>query len=106
MTSSKIGLAVAALAVLLAAGSARAFTYDSRTNQNPDGSARFTDPESALGKSSDDSKSGFSVHFSGSGTNGQANGVDSRFLPSANNAFNSPGTAPNNLDLALGNRRW
>ncbi len=105
MSYAKFVLGAVAVTGLLSAISAQAFTYDSRTNQNSDGTARFQDPEDALMSSaagkSDDSK--FSIKFSGS--NGPAsNGYDSRFVPSSNGVFSSPFAGPSNMDLALGNR--
>ena len=102
-----MGARTLVVAMVLSVGfavSANAFTYDNRTNQNPDGSARFTDPDSALGKrSSGDSH--FSMHFSGGGPGGQTSS-DDRFVPSSNGVFSSPFNGPNNMDLALGNRHW
>lgn len=105
MTFAK--LSAAAIALVIAAGSAQAFTYDNRTNQNPDGSARFADSDGLPAKhGDDDGKSGLSLKFSGSGMNQAPAGVDSRFMPSANPVFSPPGTQPNNFDMALGNRHW
>jgi hypothetical protein len=101
MQTLKLSLAVIATCTLMSAVSAQAFTYDNRTNQGPDGSAKFRDPESAL---SNGGSSNFSLKFSSSGMNGGQNGTDSRFVQSSNPAFSSPFGGPNNLDYALGNR--
>jgi hypothetical protein len=99
MLKSRVLIAAAILCSMIGM-SAQAFTYDNRTNQNPDGSARFTDPEGAAAKKLG---SHFSMHFSGGSTNGQS-GYDNRFVPSANGVFASPFDSQNNFDTALGPR--
>jgi hypothetical protein len=93
----------------LAAGGARAFTYDGRASLNSDASLRYQDPEAKLqnsltpqsGANGTSGKIGnFTFQFSGSSP--QSTG-QSPFVPSGNSAFASP-FGPNNLDLALGNR--
>jgi hypothetical protein len=99
-------IAIAALFGLGISGSAGAFTLDSHSLQNPDGTAKFQDPEAGLtgegGKLPGSDKSGFSFHFSGGGST--SSGSNSLFAPSANGAFSSPFAGPSNLDYALGYR--
>jgi hypothetical protein len=89
-------MAIAAALILLTAGAAQAFTYEGTGHSlNADGTPRFTDPEDALtdgDKAPAKSKSGFSMHFSGGTTTPGFGpfGVQNRFLPSANRAFNTP----------------
>jgi hypothetical protein len=89
-------MAIAAALILLTAGAAHAFTYEGAGHSlNVDGTPRFTDPEDALtdgDKSPAKSKSGFSMHFSGGTTAPGFSpfGVQNRFGPSANRAFNTP----------------
>ena len=95
-------IAAAAVSVLVASASAGAFTYDNRTNQNPDVQAQL---RGANGLPVQQKNSHFSMQFSGSGLgNNQASGVQGRFVPSSNPDFQTPYSGPNNLDLALGNR--
>ncbi len=96
-------LASAALsATFLIAASAQAFTYDNRTNQSSDGSARFRDPADPANAKTDD-HSGFSFKVSGGAAPGAgAGGVESRFLPSANSQFNSPYYGPSFMNTMQG----
>jgi hypothetical protein len=92
MTLAKFALAAALFA---AAGAANAFTYDSRTIQSPEAQARL------MGGASNSHSPHFSFSVNGGNPNGAQSGIDGRFLPSANPAFQSPFSGPNNLDLAL-----
>jgi|HubBroStandDraft_1064217.scaffolds.fasta_scaffold00043_37 hypothetical protein len=85
-----IVVAVALLA--LSMGAAQAFTYDGRSNLNPDGTARFTDPDDQLGDGSTKakSKSGFNMQFSSGPTRSSNFAGPNLFVPSGNRAFNSP----------------
>lgn len=89
------------------AGPASAFTYDTHTAQNPNGSFRFTDPEdkfSSGNKSAEATKNnGFSLHFNNSQT--PQSGVQSRFLPSANDAFSSPFTRESDFSRSINRTR-
>ncbi len=89
------------------AGPAAAFTYDTHTIQNSDGSFRFTDPDDkfAGGKkaAADKKNNGFSLHFSG--PQAQQPGVQSRFLPSGNDAFSSPFTRESDFSKAINRTR-
>jgi len=85
-------IAIAAVLFALTAGAAHAFTYDGHSNFNSDGSQKFTDPDDQLtdGSTKKQSKSGFSLHMSGSQSTTPGFGAQNPFLPSANRAFNSP----------------
>jgi hypothetical protein len=48
MKSSRLMIALFATSVLLSAASASAFTLDNKTNNNADGTARFSDPDSNI----------------------------------------------------------
>jgi hypothetical protein len=100
MPSFKFALALVAACGVLSSVAASAFTYDSRTNQDPTGLAKFRDSLSNGGKIGN---SHFSVQFSGGNSGDGQSGADSRFVPSSNPAFANPYYSPNNLDMALGN---
>jgi hypothetical protein len=91
-----VAAAVALLA--LSVGSAQAFTYQSTSQLNADVKSNLADPDDQLANGSNKSKSGFSVHFSGGPTDSTGLGVQSRFLPTRNSAFNSPFQSQNNYD--------
>jgi hypothetical protein len=85
-----IAIAVALLA--LTSGAAHAFTYDGRSNLNPDGTTRFTDPDDQLsdGSKTTKPKSGFSMHFGAGPSTQPGFGQQGPFLQSGNRAFASP----------------
>jgi hypothetical protein len=100
MSALKISVAVVAL---LGAVSAQAFTYDSRTNQDPSGQAKLRAAANAMANGGKIGNSHFSMQFSGGPSGYGQGGIENRFVPSANPAFANPYYSPNNLDMALGN---
>jgi hypothetical protein len=100
----KLAFIVGASVLLLSAAiiPAHAFTYDSRTNQNSDGSSKFQDPDSKLGNGQSPR---FSMKFSGGSSAANSTGYDSRFVPSGNGAFSAYGSSTA-LGTALGDRHW
>lgn len=83
-------VAVAVALLALSVGSAQAFTYQSTSQMNADVKSNLADPDDQLANGSNKSKSGFSMHFSGGPNDSSGPGVQSRFLPTRNSAFNSP----------------
>jgi hypothetical protein len=92
-------IAFAVALLVLTAGAAHAFTYDGRSNFDSSGNQKFTDPDDQLtdGSKAAKSKSGFSMKFGSSSTDGASFGSQNRFLPSGNRAFNSPFASQSNF---------
>ena len=104
MTASTLRLTALVAVGCFVSVAAHAFTYDNRTNQTPNGAAHFQDPDAALANG--DSDSHFSMKFSGGSNQPMSSGLNSRFVPSSNNAFSSPFNSPNNFDNAMGDRHY